>query len=46
MKPGDRVVVEGTVKLHAGDHIVEAPVTDVQGTGVPGTSTPAATPGR
>jgi membrane fusion protein, multidrug efflux system len=24
LKPGDRVVVEGTVKLHPGDHIVEA----------------------
>jgi len=24
LKPGDRVVVEGTVKLHPGDRIVEA----------------------
>jgi membrane fusion protein (multidrug efflux system) len=24
LKPGDRIVVEGTVKLHAGDHVVEA----------------------
>ena len=24
LKPGDRIVVEGTIKLHAGDHIVEA----------------------
>ena len=28
LKPGDRVVVEGTVKLHPGDHIVEAGATN------------------
>lgn len=51
LKPGDRVVVEGTVKLHAGDHIVEAPATNAPGTSTSDTSTPdttaaAATPGR
>lgn len=31
LKPGDRVVVEGTVKLHPGDRIVEAGVDKAQG---------------
>jgi membrane fusion protein (multidrug efflux system) len=39
LRPGDRIVVEGTVKLHDGDHVVEAAATG-------DTPAPATTPAR